>query len=71
MDFIQPIGEKFHLYECKWSVNPQTNLKSFAEIESLVGKKNILAKNIFSATTESYSIENVHVISLNDEQLVY
>ena len=71
VDFVQPIGEKFHLYECKWSANPQTNLKSFFEIESLVGKKNVLSKNIFSTATESYSVKEVCVRSLNTEKLVY
>ena len=47
LDFIQPVGEKFHLYECKWSANPNTNLKMFSEIESLVGNKNILSKIFF------------------------
>ena len=70
LDFIQPVGEKLHLYECKWSANPNTNLKIFSEIQSLVGKKNILSKNIFSTTTESYSHKNVRVISLNDEKLI-
>ena len=69
LDFIQPIGEKFHLYECKWSSYPATNLKIFHEIESLVGKENILSKNIFSTSTESYSDGNVCVISLNDKKL--
>ena len=70
LDFIQPVGEKFHLYECKWNANPNVNLKIFSEIESLVGKKNILSKNIFSTVTESYSNKNVRVISLNDEKLI-
>ncbi|MCY4512562.1 MAG: ATP-binding protein [Bdellovibrionales bacterium] len=70
LDFIQPVGEKFHLYECKWNANPNVNLKIFSEIESLVGKKNILSKNIFSSVTESYSNKNVRVISLNDEKLI-
>ncbi len=70
VNFIQPVGEKFHLYECKWSANPNTNLKIFSEIESLVGKKNILSKNIFSTATESYSNKNVRVISLNDEKWI-
>ena len=70
LDFIQPVGEKFHLYECKWNANPNVNLKIFSEMESLVGKKNILSKNIFSTVTESYSNKNVRVISLNDGKLI-
>ena len=69
VDFIQPIGEKFHLYECKWSSEPQTNLKSFHEIESLIGKKKILSKNIFSSSAESYKVKDVLVKSLNDPLL--
>ena len=69
VDFIQPIGEKFHLYECKWSSEPQTNLKSFTEIESLVGIKKILSKNIFSTSSESYFVKNTAVKSLNESLL--
>ena len=68
VDFIEPIGEKLHLYECKWSANPKTNLKIFSEIESLVGKRNILSKNIFSTAGKSYPTENCRVISLNDKK---
>ena len=68
LDFIQPVGEKLHLYECKWSSEPKTNLRIFSEIESLVGKKNILSRNIFSTATESYSVKNIRIISLNDEK---
>ena len=68
LDFIKPVGEKFHLYECKWNTNPKVNLKIFSEIESLVGKKNILSKNIFSTTAKSYSFKDVHVLSLNDKK---
>ena len=68
LDFIKPVGEKFHLYECKWNAEPKTNLKIFYEIESLVGKKNILSKNIFSTATKSYPAESIRVISLNDEK---
>ena len=71
LDFVQPVGEKIHLYECKWSANPQTKLKSFSEIESLIGKKNILSQNIFSTTAESYSVDAVKVLSLNNDRLIY
>lgn len=70
LDFIQPVGEKLHLYECKWSSEPKTNLRIFSEIESLVGKKNILSRNIFSTATESYSVKNIRIISLNDEKFL-
>jgi len=70
VDFIQPVGEKFHLYECKWSSTPQTNLKIFVEIDLLAGKKNILSKNIFSTTKKSYRVKDVSVLSLNDHRLL-
>ena len=68
LDFIRPVGEKFHLYECKWSETPKTNLKIFNEMETLAGTKNILSKNIFSTTAESYSFKDIRVISLNDKK---
>ncbi len=68
LDFIEPVGEKFHLYECKWSSHPETHLKIFSEIESLVGKKNILSKNILSGSKESYFVDKCKVISLSDKK---
>ena len=68
VDFIEPVGEKLHLYECKWSSHPDTNLKSFSEIESLIGGKNILSKNIFSTVTETYRTKTCKVISFNDRK---
>ncbi len=65
VDFVQPVGEKFKLYECKWASQPKTNLKSFAKIESLIGKKKIISKNIFSSAKESYLVKDCQVISLN------
>ena len=47
LDFIRPVGEKFHLYECKWNTNPKVHLKIFSEIESLVGKKIFSQKTFF------------------------
>lgn len=67
LDFIQPVGEKFHLYECKWSEKPNINLSIFSEIESLAGKRNILSKNILSTSMESYNIKGCNVISFNDK----
>ena len=66
IDFVRPVGEKLHLYECKWSEQPDIKLKAFDEIQRLIGKKNILSKNIFSSCIESYSKGNHNVLSLND-----
>ncbi len=68
IDFVRPVGEKLHLYECKWSSEPKTQLKGFLKIQQLAGKKNILSKNIFSTSTESYLNEGCNVISLNDKK---
>ncbi len=65
VDFVQPIGEKLKLYECKWASQPKTSLKSFAKIESLIGKKRIISKNIFSSAKESYLVKDCQIISLS------
>ena len=67
VDFVQPVGEKLHLFECKWASQPKTHLKSFSEIESLIGSKNILSKNIFSSSEESYTVKDCQVISLTEQ----
>ena len=46
VDFVIPVGEKLKLYECKWSENPDTRIIGFKELETLIGKKNILSKNL-------------------------
>ena len=68
VDFVEPVGEKLRLYECKWSSQPDTKLKNFLEIESLIGKKNVLEKNIFSTAKESYFVKDCKVISFNDKK---
>ena len=68
LDFVRPVGEKLELYECKWAGPRKTNLKAFSEIESLIGKKNIISKNIFYSGEESYHVKDYHVISLTDKK---
>lgn len=66
IDFVRPVGEKLHLYECKWSEQPNIKPKTFSEMQHLIGKNNILSRNIFSSCIESYSDGNHNILSLND-----
>lgn len=66
VDFIEPVGEKLSLFECKWSENPETKLKAFKEIENLIGSENIIKKNILSSSPESYTKNGCRVLSLKD-----
>lgn len=56
VDFMIPMGEKFRLFECKWSDSGLSMPKGFLEIEKLVGEKSIISKSIITADRGSHFI---------------
>lgn len=53
IDFLIPVGNSFHLFECKWSENPSPVVKGFQEMLALIGPKRVLSQSILSPLTGS------------------
>jgi hypothetical protein len=48
VDFVVPVGEKLHLFECKWAETPDPRPRGFIEMEKLLPVGDILSRTILT-----------------------
>jgi uncharacterized protein len=48
VDFVIPVGEKLHLFECKWAETPDPRPRGFIEMEKRLPAQDILSRTILS-----------------------
>ncbi|NOZ01959.1 MAG: DUF4143 domain-containing protein [Deltaproteobacteria bacterium] len=46
IDFLIPVGDRFHLMECKWAETPSSRVRGFEEFQNLVPADRILSRTL-------------------------
>lgn len=48
VDFVIPIGEKLHLFECTWAETPDPQPRGFVTLEKLLPEGDILSRTLLT-----------------------
>jgi predicted AAA+ superfamily ATPase len=48
LDFILPVGNRFHVFECKWSGNPKLEAKNIDAFKKIYGDESAISYSIIN-----------------------
>ena len=61
VDFVIPVGEKLHLFECKWAETPDPRPRGFVQLGKLLPDGDILSSTILTPDRGQRKLEGVTI----------
>lgn len=61
VDFVIPVGEKLHLFECKWAETPDPRPRGFIELGKLLPEGDILSRTILTPDRGRRELDGVTI----------
>lgn len=61
VDFVIAVGEKLHLYECKWAETPDPRPRGVVELGKLLSEEDILSRTILTPDRGRRELEGVMI----------